>query len=259
MPENIGRLEITAATNVGLSRASNEDAVVVGDWIGFGDDASHSGSHDASTYILLGVADGLGGHRGGTVASRMVTEGLAARASGLTVGRAELMIAAIAAIDDDLRLRANSEPSLSGMGSTLAAAVVTGNAISIFNVGDSRIYLSQNINEFRQVSIDDIPLDRTEVTPHKSGGPAHRRSHRITQALGGLGSRRSPLRVHSYDFAVSMPWTLLLCSDGLTDYVDEDALKECIALPSCSAEDLVKLALAGGGGDNVSIVLARCT
>ncbi len=250
--ETKGRLEITAATNIGLRRSSNEDSIVVGRWIGFGDDASHSVSHDASADVLLGVADGLGGHRGGAVASRMVIEGLAARANDLMVGRSEFMTAAISAIDDNLRLRASSEPSLSGMGSTLAMAVVTANAISVLNIGDSRIYLSQSIDELRQISIDDIPQDRTE------GGPVHRRSHRITQALGGPGLRRSPLRPHTYDVAVSMPWTLLLCSDGLTDYVDEAVLKECIALPSCRANDLVKLALAGGGGDNVSVILARC-
>jgi PPM family protein phosphatase len=254
--ETRGRLEVTAATNLGRRRPSNEDAIVVGNWFGFGDVASHSTAQDAFADFLLAVADGLGGHRGGAVASRMVVEGLAARASDLEIGRSDSVAAAIMAIDDDIRLRATSDPSLSGMGSTLAMAVISANALKFVNVGDSRIYLSHNFDELRQISIDDVP-----AAPKSEAGVGtivHRRSHRITQALGGQRLRRSPLRPHIHDIALSMPWTLLLCSDGLTDYVDEAKMRERIASPSCSATDLIELALSGGGGDNVSAVLARC-
>jgi PPM family protein phosphatase len=253
-----GRLEVTAATNLGRRRPSNEDAIVVGNWFGFGDVASHATVHGTFAGFLLAVADGLGGHRGGAVASRMVVEGLAARASDLETGRSDSVSAAIMAIDDDIRLRATSDTSLSGMGSTLAMAVISANALKVVNVGDSRIYLSRNFDELTQISIDDVPaIPKSE--DGVSGTTARRQSHRITQALGGQRLRRSPLRPHIHDIAISMPWTLLLCSDGLTDYVDEATMKERVASPSCSATDLIELALAGGGGDNVSAVLARCS
>ena len=158
MTDPHGRLEVTAATNLGRSRPSNEDAIVVGNWFGFGDVASHSTAQDAFADFLVAVADGLGGHRGGAVASRMVVEGLTARASALEIGRSNSVAAAIMAIDDDIRLRATADPSLSGMGSTLAMAVISANALKVVNVGDSRIYLSHNFDELTQISIDDVPV-----------------------------------------------------------------------------------------------------
>lgn len=242
------------------NRSANEDAVVVDRWLGFGEDASFSASHGPFADVLLAVADGLGGHSAGDVASRMVIEGLAARAQDLTVGNTDGMTDAITAIDDDLRRRAASESSLRGMGSTLAMAVVSANALTVLNIGDSRIYFSRDFGEVRQISVDDVPHGRPEtVTQDGPGNSSGRRtSHLVTQALGGPGLRRSRLRPHIVDLDTSIPWTLLLCSDGLTDYVGEKALMECITSPTCCANDLVALALAGGGGDNVSVVLARC-
>jgi protein phosphatase len=259
MTERMGKLEITAATNLGRHRPANEDAIIVGRWLGFGDDTSHSARHEAFADLLLAVADGLGGHEGGNVASRMVVEGLAARTDDLRMGDMDSMIAVVAAIDQDLRDTAMSEPSLRTMGSTLAMAVVSTNAITVLNIGDSRIYLSEGLDELRQISIDDVPVDLLGERTLQADGNAvvGRASHRITQALGGAALRRTRLQPHVQTIETSSPWTLLLCSDGLTDYVSEAALKARVMSPSSRAGDLVEMALAGGGGDNISAVLAR--
>jgi protein phosphatase len=259
--ESLPKLDVTAATNLGLVRPANEDAIVVGTWRGFGDVASHSVTHDVFANVLLAVADGLGGHKAGDVASRIVIDGLLARTANLTVGDIDGITETITAIDHDLKLKAASDPSLRGMGSTLAMAVVSAEAITVLNVGDSRVYLSQGFDEVRQISIDDIPLRQSEL--HSQDGPGdgmvRRSSHLITQALGGVSLRRTRLRLHVLNFNTSIPWTLLLCSDGLTDYVNEMALKKRIMSPSCRANDLVEMALEGGGADNISAILARCS
>jgi hypothetical protein len=84
VPKSLPKLKVTAATNRGLVRPANEDAIVVGRWCGFGDDTSHSATHNAFVDVLLAVADGLGGHSAGDVASRMVIDGLLAQMVNLT-------------------------------------------------------------------------------------------------------------------------------------------------------------------------------
>jgi protein phosphatase len=259
MTYRAGRLEITASTNLGRLRPVNEDAILVGNWLGFGDDVSHSARHDASADVLLAVADGLGGYEGGNVASRMLVEGLAAHIGDLRAGDMKFLVAVIAAIDQEIRNKAMSEPTLRTMGSTLATAVVSANEITVLNIGDSRIYLSDGLKELRQISIDDVPVDQLgDRSPHEHGSSFVRRSsHRITQAVGVAALRRTRLKPHVQTIETSAPWTLLLCSDGLTDYVSESALTECVMSPFSKADDLIKMALAGGGGDNISAVLAR--
>jgi PPM family protein phosphatase len=260
VPESAPKLDVTAATNRGHVRPANEDAIVVGTWRGFGDDISHSATHDVFANVLLAVADGLGGHSAGDVASRIVIDGLVAQTADLTVGNIGGITGAITVIDDDLKLKATSDPSLRGMGSTLAMAVVSAEAITVLNVGDSRIYLSDGPDEMRQISIDDIPVRRPELRSQDrlSDGSVRRSSHLVTQALGGVSLRRTRLRPHVVNLSMSVPWTLLLCSDGLTDFVDEIALYERIKSASCRANDLVEMALEGGGADNISAILARC-
>ena len=260
VPESLPKLDVTAATNRGLVRPANEDTIVVGTWCGFGDDTSLSATHNAFVDVLLAVADGLGGHSAGDVASRMVIDGLLAQTANLTVGNIDGITGTIMAIDDDLKLKATSDPSLRGMGSTLAMAVVSAETITVLNVGDSRVYLSEGSDEIRQISIDDIPVRPELGLQNRPGdGVIRRSSHLVTQALGGVNLRRTRLRPHVVNLNTSIPWTLLLCSDGLTDFVDEIALKERIMSAGCRANDLVEMALEGGGEDNISAILARCS
>ena len=261
MTEFRPKLDVTAATNLGRVRSANEDAIVVGTWRGIGDDASHAVTQDAFANVLLAVADGIGGHRAGDVASRIVIDGLLANTGTLAVGDIDGITGVIMAIDDDLKAKAASNGELRGMGSTLAMAVISAEAITVANVGDSRVYLSQGLADVRQISIDDIPVRPSGIDPRE--GPrvsvARRSSRLVTQALGGVSHRRTRLRPHVLSLNTSLPWSLLLCSDGLTDYVDEMALKKRIRLLDCRASDLIEMALDGGGADNISVILARCS
>jgi protein phosphatase len=224
---------------------------MVGTWRGFGDEMSHSATYAAFSNVVLAIADGLGGHSAGDVASRIVIDGIIAQSAELTVENVEGISGMPAIIDDCLRLKATSDPSLRGMGSTLAMAVVSASAITVLNVGDSRVYLSEGSHEMKQISTDDKPAP-------PPGSTIHRTSHLVTQALGGASLRRGHLRPHVVNLNTLMPWTLLLCSDGVTDFVDENILKTQIMLADCEASNIVEMALQGGGADNISAIIARC-
>jgi protein phosphatase len=210
--------------------------------------------------VLLAVADGLGGHSAGDVASRIVIESLAARMANLAIGDTDGITGAVTFIDEELKLKATSDPSLRGMGSTLAMAIVSAEAMTVLNVGDSRVYMSEGDGDMRQISIDDVPVARPDMRSQdrSADSVARRSTHLVTQALGGSSLRANRLLPHVVNLRMSGSWTLLLCSDGLTDFVDDRVFNKKAISAACGASDLVKLALDAGGKDNISVVIARC-
>lgn len=249
-------IRISAATHKGYVRRSNEDAILAGDWIGRGESASHAFDWVVDGHgLLLAVADGLGGHRAGEVASRFVVEELSRRAETGCLVQEEGFADLLKDIDADLRGMARSAPSLQGMGSTLAAAFVAVDGLVVANVGDSRVYVYDDKDGLRQVSVDHVP----RAVP-KEGQPvgARRTTHAITQAFGGSVSRPRPLRPTILQIPGSQHGSsLLLCSDGLTDLIDDSGLTETLASRRMGADDLVRQALDAGGIDNVSAIVAR--
>jgi serine/threonine protein phosphatase PrpC len=157
-------------------------------------------------------------------------------------------------------LKATSDPSLRGMGSTLAVAMVSAEAMTVLNVGDSRVYMSEGDGDMRQISIDDVPVARPDVRSQDPAvdSVARRSTHLVTQALGGSSLRANRLIPHVVNLRMSGSWTLLLCSDGLTDFVDDRLFNEKAISGDCGANDLVKMALDAGGKDNISVIIARC-
>ena len=112
----------------------------------------------------------------------------------------------------------------------------------------------------RQISTDDVPRVWPDMpSKHPSTESlARRSSHLVTQALGGSSLPGNRLLPHVLNVSMSDSWTLLLCSDGLTDFVDERLFKEKTMSTGSAANDLVKMALDAGGGDNISVIVARC-
>ncbi|QRM35136.1 PP2C family serine/threonine-protein phosphatase [Microvirga sp. VF16] len=259
------RLTVSAATHRGHIRPTNEDAIAVGHWFGFGNAAEHAAEYFVSQRgILLAVADGLGGHRAGEIASRFLVEQLVRGVDRLPTGDSDAIVDLLKHIDFDLRGQMVEDTSLRGMGSTLAAAIITEGTLTIINVGDSRAYLYDDADGFRQVSVEDVPraavaigLERVaSVGSHHHTG--RRATHAITQAFGGSIHRTRSLYPHIVPVPV-LPdgWTLLLCSDGLTDMVGDQVLCAALHSSELKADALVAKALGAGGEDNVSVILAR--
>jgi len=233
-------LRYAARSDVGLVRSNNQDS-------------AYAGPH------LLMVADGMGGHAGGDVASSVAVATFAPlddESHGPDDALDELEVA----LDDareEIRARSEVEPELAGMGTTVTAILRAGNKLAMVHLGDSRGYLLRD-GALTQVTIDHTfvqhLVDIGRITPEEA--EHHPQRSVVMRVLGDFDTDLTPdLSVR--EARVGDRW--LLCSDGLSGFVSaatiETTMAELTDLDSC-ADRLVQLALRGGGGDNVTVVLA---
>jgi PPM family protein phosphatase len=228
------KLVTGSATDTGLVRGNNEDSFLV--------DNEH---------VLYAIADGMGGHRGGEVASRTAIEALRASvAAGLPVHDA--IVRANSAVIE----RATDDEELTGMGTTLTAVVVAGGRqLLIGHVGDSRAYLLHR-GELRRITDDHSLVEELvregRLTPEQA--ESHPQRAIVTRALGV----DSDVDVDLYTIEVEAGDRVLLCSDGLTTMVrdrDVERLARSEPDPQRAAEVLVDAANRAGGEDNTSVVV----
>jgi len=241
---------IAAFTHRGRVRAVNEDAVAVHTQILTGDMTEPCVASFPDNPCVLMIADGMGGHAQGAMASRAVLNRLIA-----AIGRLADPSQCAEAIEDanqHLYALMQQHEEANGMGTTLVGTVLKDDRLITFNVGDSRCYLFC-AGQLIQVSHDDVPEQVNDDT-------SPRRSHALTQALGGSSL---PLAIAPH-ICVEAPLasgeTLLLCSDGLTDMVDNQTISEVLrsaGTPVQSVRKLVAKAFSAGARDNISLVIVR--
>jgi len=235
-------MHVSAHTDVGQQKQTNEDAVVTVEF------------NDVS---LLAVADGMGGHAAGDVASEEATSELKGYISAaLTDGRTDyevILEEAIKSANERVRERAEADASRSGMGTTVVAAIVEDGQVVIGNVGDSRAYDVDDA--LTQITVDHSfvqeLISEGEITPEEA--TTHPQRHVLTQALGTEGE------VEPDFFSPAVMDYLLLCSDGLTEEVPEETICEVIHdAPDIeiATDELVQKANENGGSDNISVILA---
>jgi PPM family protein phosphatase len=240
-------MRATARTHQGKVRPHNEDCVAVDAWVRW-DTMPSAFSFECrlDEPRLSVVADGLGGHAGGEVASRLVARHLAEAASRLK--SAEEVEAALNEANKRLFEAMESAPQLRGMGATVVGLLAFGSRAWLFNVGDSRGYVGAS-SYLRLLSIDDSTSFR--ATDERTS----QRGNSITQSLGGTVSF-TEIKPHIVARGLEPGDRYLLCSDGLTDMLDQDAIERCLTPdPWDSVEQLVSAALAAGGEDNISVVI----
>lgn len=211
----------------------------------------------------MAVADGMGGHQAGDVASALAKNAAEALWSELN-DHALLSTEQANQILRNLILESNSaiineaanNPSRKGMGTTMTAGLICGSALSIGHVGDSRAYViyDHKIELItRDHSLLEKLLDSGEVRPEEAKN--HPQRHVLTRAVGIDNS----LEVDLYNLELAPGATLVFCTDGLTNQVSDEELKtECLKHinPEQMAENLVKLANDRGGFDNITVVIA---
>jgi len=216
-------------------------------------DSAYAGPH------LLMVADGMGGHAGGDVASSVAVAAFApldGESHGPDDALDELE-SALESARNEIIARSDADPDLSGMGTTVIAILRAGNKLAMVHLGDSRGYL------FRDGVLTQVTTDHTfvqhlvdigRITPEEA--EHHPQRSVVMRVLGDFDPDVTP------DLSVreARPgdrW--LLCSDGLSGFVSADTIEETLAgiadVDAC-ADRLVQLALRAGGGDNVTVVLA---
>jgi PPM family protein phosphatase len=226
------KIQVGSATDIGRVRERNEDSVLV----------------DPPLYV---VADGMGGHRGGQVASQVALEAMEGLATEGQGSLADHVRRANRAVWD----RSVEDERLSGMGTTLTAARIDGGSALIAHVGDSRAYL------LRDGSLQQLTADHTLVARMVKSGEiteaeaeVHPHKNVLTRALG----TDEEVEVDEDSIALVDGDRLLLCSDGLTGMVTEDqiqAILENSDQPQQAAERLVKAANRAGGIDNITVVV----
>jgi len=233
-------------TDTGLKRSSNQDFVYA------------SEQKVGALASLFMVADGMGGHNAGDLASRLCVETMVETISNSSL-RAPVPILreAIDASNRAVSERAASDRNLAGMGTTLVCAVLCGDTLYAANVGDSRLYILDD------ATITQISHDHSLVEEMVRAGrlkPEQARSHPekniITRAIG----ESEQVQADFFDVAVGPGDEILLCSDGLTNMVEDDEILRIVRRESSPEEAAVKLIEAAnraGGKDNISVVLVE--
>jgi PPM family protein phosphatase len=229
-------LRYAARSDVGLVRSNNEDSVYAG-------------------ARLLALADGMGGHAAGEVASQLVIAALAHLDDDEPGGDLLAKLnSAIRSGNSAIAAQVEMEPDLEGMGTTLTAILFAGNRLGLAHIGDSRGYLLRD-GELTQITKDDTfvqtLVDEGRITREEAH--SHPQRSLIMRALTGheVEPTLTMREVHTGD-------RYLLCSDGLSDPVSDETILEALKIPDVteSADRLIELALRGGGPDNVTVVVA---
>jgi PPM family protein phosphatase len=246
-------LRATAFTHQGAVRPGNEDTIAVKDWIRRLPMAAPVVlEHEVRAPLICLVADGMGGHAAGDVASRAVAELLSRRAAAATDEAA--VVGLLHEANHELFELMNESPVWYGMGTTVAGVAVAPSGVLVFNVGDSRVYRIA-AGGLVQLSTDDTPGPKLP-----DGRTATFTSSIITQVLGGYGADRPQDRIapHVLSEPLADGARYLICSDGLTDLLEPAAIEaHLVDDDEESAVQLFEAAMARGGDDNVSLILLR--
>lgn len=236
----------TARSVVGLVRSGNEDSALL-----------HPN--------LIAVADGMGGHAGGEVASSLAVKTLSHLTSILEHGNVDpdsiedLLLNTLQDIDSEIRRVAGENIHLTGMGTTLSALMLYGPIsalkVALLHIGDSRCYRLRG-NTFTQLSHDHTVLqellDRGSVSSEEAR--EHPQRSFLTQALMGEGMLAPVLMVYE----VKPRDRFLLCSDGLSGAINEKEIKTGMKIPDreSAVDHLINAAYSAGAPDNVTVLLA---
>ena len=234
--EKQGILRFAWRTDVGRLRKNNQDAVILGNG-------------------LAGVADGMGGHKGGEIASAGLRDGLL-RETKDCLPDAEKLQQAVSAANRELWEQQEKDISLSGMGTTLTVIWPDEKEMIIGQVGDSRAYLLRN-DELIQVTEDHsmvADMVRKGVLTEEQAA-CHPMRNYITRAVGT--EETIAVDITKHDRKQGDRW--LICSDGMYGMVSKDELCRLMKTGDLeeTAEHMLRAALEGGGKDNISLVLLQ--
>lgn len=242
------KIAVNGVSDVGLSRDHNEDCIA---W------------HTEMGLVIL--ADGMGGHNAGEVASQMAVESisdalqevLTPEMLGANIIKCEDAVReAIVYANEEIHEQAHLRLDCAGMGTTIVITLFHEDQVTYANVGDSRIYRLRN-NELQQITSDHSLVQEMVDNGYLSQEEALISTSRnlITRALGIAPEVEVDIRTEAFD----KDDVYLLCSDGLTDLVnDNDILSILVNNRSdmaVAAEELVELANTNGGSDNISVIL----
>lgn len=228
----------STASHRGMVRDKNEDAVYP------------SSSGDGTNHALVIVADGMGGHVAGEVASRIAVNA----AASSELDPADRVAAGNRAIREEVA----RDPALEGMGTTMTLVSIEGTTATIGHIGDSRAYLLRDddfsqLTEDHTVAAEYVALGQLEP----EAAATHPQRHMLTRTLGLTRF----VNVDEFKFDVMVGDRILVCSDGLTEMVSDDGIGAALreGTPEEIVWNLVEMANEAGGVDNISVVVIEVT
>ncbi|MGO9229677.1 MAG: protein phosphatase 2C domain-containing protein [Bryobacteraceae bacterium] len=236
-------LEVCSISDLGCVRGNNEDYCQV--------------ETDLGLYVL---ADGMGGAKAGECASRLAVETVVEMVRAAVFRDSQALLRAVEEANQRVLAAGRSDSSLEGMGTTLVAALETGEGLDVASVGDSRAYTldSSGLHAITddQTWVNEVgrPLGLDEQTLRR-----HPMRHVLTMAIGAIG----PLTVNFYSVTLESGSLVLICSDGLHGVVEAAELQRLLAPGHNGAQldeicrQLVEAAKAAGGPDNITVILLR--
>jgi serine/threonine protein phosphatase PrpC len=249
------RVQAAALTDVGRVREHNEDAALAIEY------TRDSLVEPARNYLFV-VADGMGGAEAGEVAAAIAVNTIrgyveSGLASGRSANAAELLTSALEEANQRIIEYQAAHPESRGMGSTAVSALLLPPDAAVAWVGDSRVYLMEG-DSLRQVTRDHSLVQRLVEIGQITAEEARHHEHKnvITRSLGARQS--GPAGAESVVLKLKRGDRMVLCSDGLTAHVDDGALGEILGRnrdPYAAARELVAAANAGGGSDNITVVV----
>lgn len=238
-------MKIVAKTDTGLKRTNNQDSYAAGELPG--------------SVAWAVVCDGMGGVAGGNLASSTAVKLISERISssyrpGMSAGSIRnMLMSAISAANIEVYEMSRQNPELNGMGTTVVVSIVANETVYVAHAGDSRAYILSN-NKLYQLTRDHSyvqeMVDSGKITPDEAR--EHPRKNLITRALGVS----EELRIDFCEESITETDVLLMCTDGLTNFIETDEIYELTADGKFYeyAERLVNRANNNGGGDNITVV-----
>ena len=243
--------KIGMLTDVGQVRPVDEDSILVAD-LSFGVNS------ESSKFLLLAVADGMGGHAKGEEASKIALNAIASAVIPDLLNNTpftKILEKGIQNANQDILDYTAKNPEASGMGTTSVCAVVKDNQIHLANVGDSRAYRVSD-DEICRVTKDhsyvQALIDEGDITEEQAR--EHPRKNEITRAVGIMPS----IEVDTMKLTLDSDESLLLCCDGVIAHLSDDDIHKIIRDspdPQTACQEIVDMANERGGSDNISLII----
>ncbi len=252
------QLNFSAYSTVGFVRSNNEDNLYCdGTYMNIAQD-KFSLENNAETPCIFAVCDGMGGEAQGEIASLTAVRTLHEHAEEIKSGKIDEAVQSFIS-DANERLCKIMREAKVRTGTTLALVVISGNLVHAYNIGDSRIHKLQNgkfscISEDHTIAAQKIKLGL--LTPEQAMHDKSR--HVLTRCLGVFDEEMILTPYISPEFRANQDCRLLLCSDGITDMMPDEKIKNIMLTcknSSSAVHELVKSALQNGGRDNITCII----
>ena len=237
-------MNVIAVTQRGLNKTENEDRIIVGKTIVAGGTLFSEVENG-----IIAVADGVGGHNAGSVASHYIANSIC--------NLSEITVNQLSIINNELIKASEDNEAQKGMATTLSGVCINGCKTQLFSIGNTRVYLLQSRKYLKQLTTDDTTLRYLLSTGQLSTEDVNNfdRKNEITACFGGGSAELFKVKVSNIEPFVA---PIMITSDGIHDYLSVDQMEDIIeeyGLTKASCNELIKAARDNGSTDDASIVL----